>query len=123
MRKIKFRAWDKTRKCFVTANALWITGQMGIEGKWPDIEIMQFTGLLDRNGKEIYEGDIVHFRESPKVIGCEEREAVEMKAMVQWSSEGADFEMVGDYFGNNLIRGFNGSQGIEVIGNIHESPE
>lgn len=61
-REIKFRAWDKKDK-------LWVAGfnipQSGINTEWGDKVLMQFTGLKDKNGKEIYEGDIVKLKYGP----------------------------------------------------------
>jgi uncharacterized phage protein (TIGR01671 family) len=67
VREIKFRAWDGRTMFNVDVLAIspcgWDCSDYGKRGVslayQPHIKVMQYTGLEDRNGKEIYEGDIV----------------------------------------------------------------
>lgn len=108
MRTIKFRAFDKDTK------QMWDGDFSLFEALGDNIELMQFTGLLDKNGKEIYEGDIITCeavqREANDVIKKDEKILVEYK-------DGYFYP-----FGYNC--GWRSSVGdIEVIGNIYENHE
>ena len=116
MRKIKFRAWFKPlkRMCIVkeltfqrNGNITTITKHSG--GTSPNsYELMQFTGLKDKNGKEIFEGDILKGRKG-------------LNPIVEYSEERGMFIV---NFQVGYVN-FNDELGEEweVIGNIYENPE
>ncbi len=77
-REIKFRAWDG-ETMYPPCN-LWDREGSPIEWlnslPYPDSILMQYTGLKDKQGKEIYEGDLVHYRlneEYPAEVYFDER--------------------------------------------------
>lgn len=65
MREIKFRAWDKNNKKILSVFSFDMNGAVETKEGTHQVgttELMQFTGLKDKNGKEIYEGDIVQIQ-------------------------------------------------------------
>jgi hypothetical protein len=103
-REIKFRAWDKEQ------NNMWL---------WEDLidkqctylnskyfVAMQYTGLKDKNGKEVYEGDIIR-------VNNEKMELVFRDGYFGWGKQHKGMYSFDPF----------GCEEIEVIGNIYENPE
>ena len=123
-REIKFRAWNKQRKeMFEVANIDFkekkVTLTNGIirlpSVNFNDTELMQHTGLNDKNGKEIYEGDIVKIL---KLEGYGEYcDQVEYTGKIECYISEFRIQQL------NLRLSDESIVEIEVIGNIYEHPE
>lgn len=100
-REIKFRAWgmSKTMRSWEELKPLHVST---IFSKSVGYHLMQYTGLKDKNGNEIYEGDIV------MLGGSKEPKVMEFK--------GGSFILGHIYHGTEAYR-------MEIIGNIYEHPD
>ena len=126
MREIKFRAWhNKKRKLFKIRSLfnlwdknIWINepykkptnklyGYVGI-----DIDLMQYTGLKDKNGIDIYEGDILSLNGDIHTVGYQNGCFLMIEETISDGKTDPLFEYFHEY-----------ETDLEVIGNIYENPE
>jgi uncharacterized phage protein (TIGR01671 family) len=117
MREIKFRVWDNLIKLWLCEDSqyLQMDGKKVHSASWSTIKwdipsdqyvIQQYTGLLDKNGKEIYEGDIIRGMMDFGPAGFHERSVV-----VIWDNE-EGYQW--NYFDLTSIK---------IEGNMFENPE
>lgn len=111
MREIKFRAWNGQAMeygGFSVHASRGDTMKSGLSSLPYSAPLMQYTGLNDQNGKEIYEGDIIN--------------GVTQKAIIIYSVEEAayGFKEDGEFFERLGAQNYN-EDCYCVIGNIHEA--
>ena len=128
MRSIRFRAWDKVNKEMLFPDCIqWEIGlKTGIEPPWigfptknggygtaplDTVELMQFTGLTDRKGKEVWEGDVVRH--------------ANFSSAVFWDGEFGAWAISVESTGGNVSEDLlsNHLDVNEVICNLYENPE
>ena len=126
MRTIKFRAWDKKENRWLFGykemGGFNLMGEIIMLGefssipleKLKDVEIMQFTGLLDKNGKEIYEGDLIRY-----YLNFTDASINEIRQCI-WYHSGFGFKKPDEEDQSALYMQTNR---LEVIGNIYSNPE
>ena len=127
----KYRAWHKTweemgrvkRIRFdddgIVTTVLFKGKELGVNEKINELELMQSTGLRDKNGKEIFEGDIVTDGEFTRTIKNHQTLGFYMldeEGIERFFSDSASLE---DFEEDAKIV----SEILEIIGNVYENPE
>ena len=125
----KFRAYDsgslsrmyQPDEVMVGDSNIWIIDEDSVAGDWivnNDIHLMQSTGLKDKNGKEIFEGDII--TNGMDVVDVRNHETLGFYTLVNgrevFFGHGTSIEEF-----EEDIEGF--TEIAEIIGNIYENPE
>lgn len=120
MREFKFRVWDEhsSRMLYWDMRDLYASDAGELRGEIHDVDlskiisyqgIMQYTGLKDKNGKEIFEGDVVSGEFGNN----------NFTGTIQYSEKLLRFEIKIGYE-TTMLTGFNNP---EIIGDIHTTPE
>ena len=108
MRPIKFRAWDTEDRRMILLDKTYV-GMLSCLQEEPSWKVMQFTGLHDQHGKEIWEGDVVRDRNGG-LMYC-----------IVWNMDRFVLEHPKTMELGVSLRGFYDE--LEVLGNIHEHPD
>lgn len=112
MNRLRFRVWDKVNKemiedvASIHFKAKMISTYNLFFYPFKDIELLQSTGLFDKNGMEIYEGDIV-------------KNEINEVGYIEWSKCRFNFC---DSVGHFCLFSIGARQPFEILGNIYEHP-
>lgn len=118
MREIKYRAYHKTLKIELDVLVIdWLNELVDLEGglieqEFKNVELLQYTGLKDKHGVYIYEGDVLRDSESTVIVKFVNGEfSVDYRTMAgKWRNYGSLFDYLKDYE-------------VEVIGNVYQNKD
>lgn len=127
MREIRFRGKR-------IDNGKWVCGDLrhGFRSKKPFVKgfavdpstVGQYTGLIDKNGTPIYEGDIIKVNYTVKYADRDKQdEEHTATTIVYWNDFRASFALEFHKYANDDLYRFVRDKYAEVIGNIHDNPE
>lgn len=124
MREIKFRFWDSNVGAFDTTIGGYVLQGVDLSSCLPGgYTVMQYTGLRDKNGVEIYEGDVLHWQtvhDDPEIVAMNNGNVLVEWEYGMWVVQNAPrnglWKCVDDMETEN-------SETYQVIGNIYENPE
>ncbi len=129
MRQIKFRAWDgefmieweNLQEINLQELSMGVIIDSPTDGEQLKIKIMQYTGLKDKEGKEIYEGDVVKWRDKGNIFDSEYEDCLSWVTFkyARWHAEPIKVKGL-RYF---QFTNYNETEDCEIIGNIYENPE
>lgn len=130
----KFRAWNKSTELMDEAILIdFYNKKIGIlyanpisQGEsvktysFDEVVLMQSTGLYDKNGKEIFEGDILHWKDCEPV---DDEMVYEDIIVVYWSDEFMMWKAKNEDTDYIDLYDYSDNRELEVLGNIYENPE
>lgn len=132
MREVKFIAWQKSTQSIRQVLVIDYLNNMidlvggEIEQYFEDVELMQYTGLKDKNGTEIYEGDVLEREVHVVLHGTDLDKWIKERVVVDWKYSGwyvnedeLEFVLDEGVDRHTLCR----QTALEVVGNIYENPE
>ena len=114
--RFRFRVWNKTEKVYLKMPEMHCDNASSFLSVMEDEVLEQCTGLRDKNGRLIYEGDIIKITGDVMTIGLKYMDCL---FKVIWEDNGFWFEMLDE----NDCLGFCEYWEYEIVGNLHENPE